>query len=100
RLPSPPGPTGLDHPTPGIGGVGKAIGESLGEFSVMPGPCGVHALNGSVQAGRTARGTTVGGEMLHLAVGDQGFQVEADGVGMDPEPFGDLGDTHRVVTLS
>ena len=90
-----PGPTCRD----GLGGwirVGGNGAESdLGQQAVAAGPVGIHPLSGREHQGWTSPAGRLTEHPFDLAAGDQGVEVEPDGVRMDTEPVGDLDDRER-----
>ncbi|ETW21322.1 hypothetical protein MGAST_26660 [Mycobacterium gastri 'Wayne'] len=61
----------------------------------MPGTAAIHLPDRGVHLRRPSRTARAGLDALHLAVGDQGVEVESDGVGVYFQRVGNRNDAQR-----
>jgi hypothetical protein len=73
----------------------RSAAKDLGEQPVAPRSAAVHLPDRGEHQRRAPRASAVRFNMLHLAVADEGVQMEADGVGMHAQLVGDRDDAHR-----
>ncbi|GAT79665.1 hypothetical protein STXM2123_367 [Streptomyces sp. F-3] len=82
--------------TPAPGGPGRPAAEQdPRQEPVAARPPAVHAGAGGVDGAGTAGSRGRLGPPYDRSLGRQGVQMEADGVGVDPDPFGRLRDAQR-----
>jgi len=100
RLVAAPEASGLHDPALRIRISSEAGGEHLGEHPKVPWTDRIHAPGREKQLRWPSRAAGVGGRAFDLTVADQALEMKTCGVGVDPEPFGDLGDGNRPASFS